>query len=113
MPCHFIFPPDGGTECNQVRPQYLVAKGHFLLQRVYTHGVSGGSDLSDVASDDTWNDEYLCLNATVTNAVKDNDGFQLTGLGSRAIWLVNAWCDKVNHLFLSHNFTLVASVSIE
>ncbi|RNC39316.1 Sialidase 85-1.3 [Trypanosoma cruzi] len=41
--------------------------------------------LSDTASDDTWNDEYLCLNATVTKAKKDNDGFQLTGLESRAI----------------------------
>ncbi|RNF00680.1 Sialidase 85-1.3 [Trypanosoma cruzi] len=47
------------------------------------------------------------------NAVKDNDGFQLTGLGSRAIWPVNTRGDEVRHVFLSHDFTLVASVSIE
>ncbi|EKF27901.1 trans-sialidase, putative, partial [Trypanosoma cruzi marinkellei] len=42
--------------------------------------------LSDAARDDTWNDEYLCPNAMVGNAVKDNYGFQSTGLESRAIW---------------------------
>ncbi|KAF5218108.1 Sialidase 85-1.3 [Trypanosoma cruzi] len=47
------------------------------------------------------------------NAVKDNDGFQLTGLGSRAIWPVNSRGDEVRHVFLSHDFTLVVSVSIE
>ncbi|RNC41563.1 trans-sialidase, partial [Trypanosoma cruzi] len=41
--------------------------------------------LSDAASDDTWNDEYLCLHVTMRNAVKDNDGLQVTGLESRAI----------------------------
>ncbi|RNF01535.1 putative trans-sialidase [Trypanosoma cruzi] len=69
--------------------------------------------LFDAASDDTWNDEYLYLNATVTNAAKDNDGLQVTGLVSRAIWPVNTRGDKVRHLSLSHDFTLVASVSIE
>ncbi|EKF30704.1 trans-sialidase, putative [Trypanosoma cruzi marinkellei] len=42
--------------------------------------------LSDVARDDTWNDEYISLNAMVGNAVKDNDGFQSTGLECRTIW---------------------------
>ncbi|RNC51763.1 putative trans-sialidase, partial [Trypanosoma cruzi] len=65
------------------------------------------------ASEDRWNDEYLCLNATVTNAAKDNDGFQLTGLESRAIWPVNTRGDNVRHVSLSHYFTLVASVTIE
>ncbi|RNF03487.1 putative trans-sialidase, partial [Trypanosoma cruzi] len=65
------------------------------------------------ASDDTWNDEYLCLNATVTNATKVKDGFQLTEPESRAIWLVNFPGDNVRHVSLSHNFTLVASVTIE
>ncbi|KAF5214085.1 trans-sialidase [Trypanosoma cruzi] len=65
------------------------------------------------ASDDRWNDEYLCLNATVTNAAKDNDGFQLTGLESGAIWPVNTRGDNVRHVSLSHYFTLVASVTIE
>ncbi|RNF11552.1 trans-sialidase [Trypanosoma cruzi] len=69
--------------------------------------------LSGASSDDTWNDEYLCLNATVTNAVKDSDGLQVTGLDSRAIWPVNTRGDEVRHVFLSHDFTLVASVTIE
>ncbi|ESS62330.1 putative trans-sialidase [Trypanosoma cruzi Dm28c] len=69
--------------------------------------------LSGASSDDTWNDEYLCLNATVTNAVKENDGLQLTGLESRAIWPVNTRGDNLRHLSLSHDSTLVASVTIE
>ncbi|KAF5216948.1 trans-sialidase [Trypanosoma cruzi] len=68
---------------------------------------------SDAASDGTWNDEYLCLHATVTNAAKDNDGFQLKGLGSRAIWTVNTRGDNLRHVFLSHDFTVVATVTIE
>ncbi|EKG08247.1 trans-sialidase, putative, partial [Trypanosoma cruzi] len=67
----------------------------------------------DASSDDTWNDEYLCLHATVTNAVKYSDGLQVTGLESRAIWPVNTRSDKVRHVSLSHYFTLVASVTIE
>ncbi|RNF11086.1 putative trans-sialidase [Trypanosoma cruzi] len=70
--------------------------------------------LSDAASDVTWNDEYLCLNATVTNAAKDNDGLQVTGLESRVMWPVNTRGDNnLRHISLSHDFTLVASVTIE
>ncbi|RNC36065.1 trans-sialidase-like protein [Trypanosoma cruzi] len=70
--------------------------------------------LSDAASDDTWIDEYLCLNATVTpNAKKVEDGFQLTEPDSRVIWSVNTPDDNVRHVSLSHNFTLVATVTIE
>ncbi|EKF28786.1 trans-sialidase, putative, partial [Trypanosoma cruzi marinkellei] len=69
--------------------------------------------LSDAASGDTWNDEYRCLHAKMRNAVKDSDGLQLTGLESRAIWPVNTRGDKVRHVFLSHDLTLVASVTIE
>ncbi|EAN86545.1 putative trans-sialidase, Group II [Trypanosoma cruzi] len=69
--------------------------------------------LSDAASDDTWNDEYLCLNATVKNATKVDDGLKLTEPGSGAMWPVNTWANNVRHVSLSHNFTLVASVTIE
>ncbi|EAN83044.1 putative trans-sialidase, Group II [Trypanosoma cruzi] len=69
--------------------------------------------LSDAASNGTWIDEYLCLNATVTNATKVKDGFQLTESNSGAIWPVNTRDDNVRHVSLSHNFTLVASVTIE
>ncbi|RNC35149.1 sialidase, partial [Trypanosoma cruzi] len=69
--------------------------------------------LSDAASNDMWYDEYLCLNATVTNATKVADGFQLTEPDSRVMWLVNIPGDNVRHVSLSQNFTLVASVTIE
>ncbi|RNC35493.1 trans-sialidase [Trypanosoma cruzi] len=70
--------------------------------------------LSGAASDGTWNDEYLCLNATVTaNAKKVKYGFRSTRLESRAIWTVNTRGDNVRHVSLSHNFTIVASVTIE
>ncbi|PWV04864.1 putative trans-sialidase, Group II [Trypanosoma cruzi] len=69
--------------------------------------------LSDAASDDTWNDEYLCVNATVTNAKKVKNGFQLTGHSSGVLWSVNTRGDGIRHVSLSHSFTLVASVTIE
>ncbi|RNC55143.1 trans-sialidase-like protein [Trypanosoma cruzi] len=69
--------------------------------------------LSDAAGDGRWYDEYLCLNATVTNATKVKDGFQLTEPDSRAVWSVNIPDGNVRHISLSHNFTLVASVIIE
>ncbi|EKF29174.1 trans-sialidase, putative, partial [Trypanosoma cruzi marinkellei] len=69
--------------------------------------------LSDGANNDTWNDEYRCLHATVMNAKKAKYELQLTGFESRAIRPVDTRGDKVRHVFLSHNFTLVASVIIE
>ncbi|RNC52566.1 trans-sialidase, partial [Trypanosoma cruzi] len=65
------------------------------------------------ANNGTWNDEYLCLNATATNATKVEDGLQLTEPDSGVIWPVNIPDDNVRHISLSHNFTLVASVTIE
>ncbi|PWV09179.1 putative trans-sialidase, Group II [Trypanosoma cruzi] len=69
--------------------------------------------LSDAASDGRWYDEYLCLNATVTNAKKVKDGFQLTEPDSGVMWPVNTQGNNVRHVFLGHDFTLVASVTIE
>ncbi|KAF5221814.1 hypothetical protein ECC02_005171 [Trypanosoma cruzi] len=70
--------------------------------------------LSGAASNGTWIDEYLCLNATVTpNAKKVRYGFQLTEPSSRVSWSVNTRANNVRHVSLSHNFTLVASVTIE
>ncbi|EAN83532.1 trans-sialidase, putative, partial [Trypanosoma cruzi] len=69
--------------------------------------------LSDAAGDDTWYDEYLCLNATVKNAVKVKDGFQLTESNSGVLWSVNTRDNNLRHVFLSHDLTLVASVTIE
>nr|BAF74649.1 glycoprotein 82 kDa [Trypanosoma cruzi] len=69
--------------------------------------------LSDAAGDGRWYDEYRCLNATVTNATKVEDGLQFTGLESGAMWPVNTRGDNVRHVFLNHSFTLVASVTVE
>ncbi|KAF5216065.1 hypothetical protein ECC02_011195 [Trypanosoma cruzi] len=74
------------------------------LVAVLSNAFSGG---------DTWIDEYLCLNATVTNAKKVKYGFQLTEPSSRVSWSVNARVNNVRHVSLSHNFTLVALVTIE
>ncbi|KAF8285914.1 putative trans-sialidase, Group II [Trypanosoma cruzi] len=65
------------------------------------------------ASDDTWNDEYLCLNATVTKGRKAKDGLQLTESNSGVLWSVNSRVNNVRHVSLSHDFTLVATVTIE
>ncbi|KAF8291418.1 putative trans-sialidase, Group II [Trypanosoma cruzi] len=69
--------------------------------------------LSDTASGDTWNDEYLCLNATVTKGRKVKDGLKLTESNSGVMWPVNIPDDNVRHISLSHDFTVVASVTIE
>ncbi|KAF5225344.1 hypothetical protein ECC02_001522 [Trypanosoma cruzi] len=69
--------------------------------------------LSDTASNGTWIDEYLCLNATVTKGRKAKYGFQLTEPSSRVSWSVNTRGDSMRHVSLSHNFTLVALVTIE
>ncbi|PBJ77185.1 trans-sialidase [Trypanosoma cruzi cruzi] len=69
--------------------------------------------LSDAANKDTWNDEYLCVNATVKNAKKVEDGLKLTESNSEVMWPVNIPDGNVRHVSLSHNFTLVASVTIE
>ncbi|RNF06285.1 trans-sialidase-like protein [Trypanosoma cruzi] len=69
--------------------------------------------LSGASSDDTWSDEYLCLNATVTNAKKVKDGLKFTEPDSGVLWSVNTRGDGIRSVSLSHNFTLVASVTIE
>ncbi|ESS62312.1 trans-sialidase [Trypanosoma cruzi Dm28c] len=69
--------------------------------------------LSGTSSDDTWSDEYLCLNATVTNAKKVKDGLKFTEPDSGVLWSVNTRGDGIRSVSLSHNFTLVASVTIE
>ncbi|RNF00609.1 group II trans-sialidase superfamily [Trypanosoma rangeli] len=68
--------------------------------------------LSDASGDGTWNDAYRCLNATVTNAKKVENGFEFTGSESYAMWPVNMWTHHYVHSFVNHAFTLVATVTI-
>ncbi|EKF30655.1 trans-sialidase, putative [Trypanosoma cruzi marinkellei] len=69
--------------------------------------------LPDAASDDTWNDEYLCLHAKGKECSEGQRWVQLTGLESRAIWPVKTRGDEVRHASLSYDFTVVVSVTIE
>ncbi|RNE99468.1 group II trans-sialidase superfamily [Trypanosoma rangeli] len=68
--------------------------------------------LSDASGDGTWNDAYRCLNATVTNAKKIENGFKFTGSESYAMWPVNMWKYHYVHSFVNYAFTLVATVGI-
>ncbi|KAF8306888.1 glycoprotein 82 kDa [Trypanosoma cruzi] len=69
--------------------------------------------LFDASNNDTWKTSTFACMRWWRNAVKDNDRLQLTGIWFRAIWPVNTRGDEVRHVFLSHDFTLVASVGIE
>ncbi|PWU88993.1 putative trans-sialidase, Group V [Trypanosoma cruzi] len=69
--------------------------------------------LSGEFSDNTWKDEYLGVNATVTGAAakaKNSDG--VTFHGAWAEWPVGAQGENQLYHFANYNFTLVATVSI-
>ncbi|KAF5223791.1 hypothetical protein ECC02_003246 [Trypanosoma cruzi] len=68
--------------------------------------------LSNAASGDTWIDDYLCVNATVTKATKVENGFKFTGPGSMATWPVNSREDNNQYSFVNHDFTIVATVIV-
>ncbi|RNE94985.1 group II trans-sialidase superfamily, partial [Trypanosoma rangeli] len=58
--------------------------------------------LSDASGEGSWNDAYRCVNATVTNAKKVEDGFEFTGSESYAMWPVNMWKYHYVHGFVNH-----------
>ncbi|KAF5216898.1 hypothetical protein ECC02_010295 [Trypanosoma cruzi] len=69
--------------------------------------------LSDASSGDvTWIDDYRCVNAIATKAAKAKNGFNFTAPGSRAMWSMSRWGPNKQYGFVSHNFTLVATVTI-
>ncbi|KAF8307018.1 putative trans-sialidase, Group V [Trypanosoma cruzi] len=76
--------------------------------------------LSGNFSDGTWRDEYLGVNATVkkkkedtddTGATMTSDGVKFTG--AWAEWPVGAQGENQLYHFANHNFTLLATVSID
>ncbi|RNE97396.1 group II trans-sialidase superfamily [Trypanosoma rangeli] len=69
--------------------------------------------LSDASCDGNWNDAYRCVNATVRNAKKVEDGFNFTGSESYAMWPVNMRTHHYVHSFVNYAFTLVATVTID
>ncbi|RNC32932.1 c71 surface protein, partial [Trypanosoma cruzi] len=71
--------------------------------------------LSGNFSDGTWRDEYLGVNATVTNGVATGyaeKGVRFTGSGAGAEWPVGKQGENQLYHFANYNFTLVATVSI-
>ncbi|KAF8288755.1 putative trans-sialidase, Group VIII [Trypanosoma cruzi] len=79
--------------------------------RVPTDGLVGF--LSGNFSDNTWRDEYLGVNATVTNGEKRvPNGWTFKGPGAGAVWPVGDMGQTVPYYFANNKFTLVATVSI-
>ncbi|RNF20680.1 sialidase-like protein [Trypanosoma cruzi] len=69
--------------------------------------------LSGNFSDNTWRDEYLGVNATVTNGEKRvPNGVTFQGSGAGAVWPVGDMGQTVPYYFANNKFTLVATVSI-
>ncbi|ESS60791.1 trans-sialidase [Trypanosoma cruzi Dm28c] len=72
--------------------------------------------LSGEFSDNTWKDEYLGVNATVTNkegAAEADNGVTFKGRGAWAEWPVGKQGENQLYHFANYNFTLVATVSID
>ncbi|RNE97419.1 group II trans-sialidase superfamily, partial [Trypanosoma rangeli] len=68
--------------------------------------------LSGASGEGSWNDAYRCLNATVTNATKVENGFNFTGSESYAMWPVNMRAHHYVHSVVNYEFALVATVTI-
>ncbi|EAN88386.1 putative trans-sialidase, Group VI [Trypanosoma cruzi] len=72
--------------------------------------------LSGNFSDGTWRDEYLGVNATVSNkegAEQVDSGVKFTSRGVWAEWPVGSQGENQLYHFANYNFTLVATVSID
>ncbi|KAF5223650.1 hypothetical protein ECC02_003383 [Trypanosoma cruzi] len=70
--------------------------------------------LSGNLSGNTWRDEYLGVNATLTKegAEQAENGVKFTGRGAGAEWPVGRQGENQLYHFANYNFTLVATVSI-
>ncbi|PBJ77337.1 trans-sialidase [Trypanosoma cruzi cruzi] len=69
--------------------------------------------LSGNFSDGTWGDEYLGVNATVTNGKRRvPNGLTFKGSGAGAVWPVGDMGQTVPYYFANNEFTLLATVSI-
>ncbi|KAF5217906.1 hypothetical protein ECC02_009196 [Trypanosoma cruzi] len=69
--------------------------------------------LSGNFSENTWRDEYLSVNATVTNGERRvPNGLTFKGSRAGAVWPVGDMGQTVPYYFANNKFTLVATVSI-
>ncbi|RNC56580.1 sialidase-like protein [Trypanosoma cruzi] len=88
-----------------------VRKKGMCNGRVPTDGLVGF--LSGNFSENTWSDEYLGVNATVTNGEpRVPNGLTFKGPGAGAEWPVGKLGQTVPYYFANTEFTLVATVSI-
>ncbi|RNC59064.1 sialidase-like protein, partial [Trypanosoma cruzi] len=79
--------------------------------RVPTDGLVGF--LSGNISENTWRDEYLGVNAKVTNGEpRVPNGWTFKGSRAGAVWPVGDMGQTVPYYFANNKFTLVATVSI-
>ncbi|EAN85322.1 putative trans-sialidase, Group II [Trypanosoma cruzi] len=98
-------------EIDSVLSTWAQLDASFSASSTPTAGLVGF--LSNTSSGgDTWNDEYRCVDASVTKASKVKNGIKFTGPGSMATWLVNSREDNRQYGFVNHSFTLVATVTI-
>ncbi|RNC61103.1 trans-sialidase [Trypanosoma cruzi] len=96
---------------NSVLSTWAQLDASFSKSSTPTAGLVGF--LSNTSSGgDTWIDEYCCVNATVTKASKVKNGFKFTAPGPRAMLSMSRWGPNKQYGFVSHNFTLVATVTI-
>ncbi|EKF99042.1 trans-sialidase, putative [Trypanosoma cruzi] len=78
---------------------------------VPTYGLVGF--LSGNSTQTEWSDEYLCVNAKVTNGERRvPNGLTFKGSGAGAVWPVGDMGQTVPYYFANNKFTLVATVSI-
>ncbi|EKF28453.1 trans-sialidase, putative, partial [Trypanosoma cruzi marinkellei] len=69
--------------------------------------------LSGNSTQTEWRDEYLGVNATVTNGERRvPNGWTFKGSGAGAVWPVGDMGQTVPYYFANNEFTLVATVSI-
>ncbi|RNC57299.1 putative trans-sialidase [Trypanosoma cruzi] len=69
--------------------------------------------LSGNSTGTEWRDEYLCVNATVTNGERRvPNGLTFKGSGAGAVWPVGDMGQTVPYYLANNKFTLVATVSI-
>ncbi|RNC33261.1 putative trans-sialidase, partial [Trypanosoma cruzi] len=69
--------------------------------------------LSGNFSENTWRDEYIGVNATLTNGKRRvPNGWTFKGTGAGAVWPVGDMGQTVPYYFANTEFTLVATVSI-
>ncbi|KAF8301307.1 putative trans-sialidase, Group V [Trypanosoma cruzi] len=99
--------------CTSLSAQKDASTDDFCSAVKITAGLVGF--LSGNLSGNTWKDEYLGVNATVTKerAEQVDSGVKFTGSGAGAEWPVGKQGGNQLYHFANYNFTLVATVSIE